>query len=434
MQAIIPLLQIPVYSKRMENLQAQQRHLKFNLAVNLADGGFFGFALGFASFSTIIPLFVSGLTDSAVLIGLIPAIHNVGWQFPQLFSAGRLSRLESFKPYVSAMTILERIPFLFLALIALLQNRMSVTLALVLTFASLIFQGLGAGLTANAWQNMISRVIPSDMRTIFFGLQNAASNLLASVGAILAGYLLDFYPSPSGFSRCFFIAFGLMVFSWVAITLTREEKRPKKCLECVPVPLLSTIKRILARDKGFLWFLISRIIWQFGMMAFAFYIVYASRTFNMDQITAGVMTSVLFITQVVVNPLAGWLFDRWDRKVMLVIGGITTLLGPLLAFLAPSLAWFYPVFILNGISNTAFWTLGISFTLEFGTDENRPMYVGMANTLIAPAAILAPLLGGWLADAAGYHTTFLVSAVFGLLTMLCLILFVHDPRKKGHSA
>lgn len=415
----------------MENRSAQEKHLKFNLAVNLMDGGFFGFALGFASFSTMIPLFVSGLTDSAVLIGLIPAIHNVGWMLPQVFTAGRVARLEQFKPFVSMMTILERVPFLFLAVIALLQDRLGVPLTLVLTFASLIFQGLGAGVTANAWQNMINRVIPSDIRTIFFGLQNAASNLLGSVGAVLAGYLLNFYNSPRGFSVCFFIAFFLMVFSWIFISLTREEKRPVLQVESVPVPLISQIKKILSQDKAFLWFLICRIIWQFGMMAFAFYIVYAVRTFNMNEITAGVMTSVLFITQVLTNPLAGWLFDRWDRKTMLVIGGFATLLGPFIAFLAPSLAWFYPVFILNGISNTAFWTLGISFTLEFGSDESRPLYVGMANTLVAPATILAPLLGGWLADLAGYRTTFAVAAFFGLLTMLFLTFFVRDPRKKA---
>jgi hypothetical protein len=28
------------------------------------------------------PLFVSTFTDSAILIGLVPAIHNMGWQLP----------------------------------------------------------------------------------------------------------------------------------------------------------------------------------------------------------------------------------------------------------------------------------------------------------------------------------------------------------------
>jgi len=60
-----------------------QKHLRFNFTVGMFDGGFFGLGVGFASFAAIIPLFVSQLTHSALLIGLVPAIHNVCWQLPQ---------------------------------------------------------------------------------------------------------------------------------------------------------------------------------------------------------------------------------------------------------------------------------------------------------------------------------------------------------------
>jgi hypothetical protein len=41
-----------------------KRNFRLNYIVNLLDGGFFGFALGFASLTTVIPLFVSNMTDS----------------------------------------------------------------------------------------------------------------------------------------------------------------------------------------------------------------------------------------------------------------------------------------------------------------------------------------------------------------------------------
>ena len=69
-----------------------QKHLRFNFIIGMFDGGFFGFGAGFASFAAIIPLFVSHLTYSALLIGLVPAIHNVGWQLPQLLTADWISR------------------------------------------------------------------------------------------------------------------------------------------------------------------------------------------------------------------------------------------------------------------------------------------------------------------------------------------------------
>src|SRR3972149_3315051 len=92
-------------------------HLRFNVTTNLIDGTLFGLALGFASFSTIIPLFVTRLTDSAILIGLAPAFHAIGWQLPQLFNAGHIARARKYKPMVLKNTIHERAPFLVLAMI-----------------------------------------------------------------------------------------------------------------------------------------------------------------------------------------------------------------------------------------------------------------------------------------------------------------------------
>src|SRR5918911_37543 len=100
--------------------QFTRRHLRHNIWANLLDGGFFGLGIGFVSFSTIVPLFVASMTNSATLIGLVPAIHVAGWLLPQLFTASHTSRLRRYKRTVLLMTIHERIPFLGLAIVALL--------------------------------------------------------------------------------------------------------------------------------------------------------------------------------------------------------------------------------------------------------------------------------------------------------------------------
>src|SRR4030065_2648080 len=90
----------------------RDKHFPFNFLFNVIEGGAFGFALGFASFTTIIPLFVSSLTDSAILIGLIPAIHVLGWQLPQLFTARSVSQRKHYKSMVLFLTVQERLPYL----------------------------------------------------------------------------------------------------------------------------------------------------------------------------------------------------------------------------------------------------------------------------------------------------------------------------------
>jgi predicted MFS family arabinose efflux permease len=86
--------------------------------------------------------------------------------------------------------------------------------------------------------------------------------------------------------------------------------------------------------------------------------------------------------------------------------------------------------VLSALANVAIWTIAMAMTVEFGTEAERPVYIGMSNTLIAPAAILAPIFGGWLADQAGYPATFLVSAIGGFLTVIVLLLLVRDPQRQ----
>ena len=404
------------------------KHLKHNLIVNLLDGGFFGFAIGFASFFTILPLFVSTMTDSAILIGLIPAIHSVGWQLPQLLTADRVARQKRYKPMVLVMTIQERLPFLGLVAVAWFLPQIGNPLGIILTFGLLIWQGLGGGFTATAWQSLIGKIIPSDRRGTFYGAQSAAANLLASISALLAGYILENLPSPQDFALCFLLASVVMGISWYFLAQTREP-------ESEPINLFSNqgafwinLGVILKRDRNFRWFLVARMLSQMAVMAFAFYTVYAVRHHGMSEVGVGLMTGVLLGTQIAANPIMGWIGDRWSHRSVMEIGILSAVLSALLAWLAPSPGWFYLAFVMAGIANVANWTIGLAMILEFGNEPDRPAYIGLANTLVAPATFLAPLLGGWLADFAGYPAAFVTSAFGGLATLVVLQIFVRDPR------
>jgi len=409
--------------------QFAHKHLRFNVAVGLVDAAFFGFGWGFSSFGTIIPLFVSQMTDSAILIGLIPAIHAVGWQLPQLFTANQVARLRRFKPMVMMMTIHERLPFLGLALAAWLLPHFGAWIILPFTFLLLIWQGLGSGFTANPWQSMIAKIIPAEARGSFYGIQAAVANIVISGAAVLAGYLLDLLDSPLDYVLCFLIASVGYWASLGALAFTREPEDTEKVIPETEASIFKGMGEILRRDKNFAAFMAVRVIYQFATMGFAFYIVYALRQFGMDEVTAGFMTATLTITQTIANAGMGWLGDRVGHRAMLIIGMAAVAFSSILAWGAPGLNWFYLVFIISAIANVAFWTIGMAMVVQFGSETERPLYIGMSNTLVAPFTILAPLLGGWIADAFGYQTTFLLSALGGVVVTLMMIFMVKDPRR-----
>ena len=125
------------------DLQAKLRH---NAIVNIGDGSLFGFGLsGMASYVTIVPLFLSYLTESTALIGFVATLFYMGWQMPQLFVSNYVAGLRRYKPMTLAMTLIERVPYFGLALVAVAIPTIGADAALLLTLLLLGIQSLGGG-------------------------------------------------------------------------------------------------------------------------------------------------------------------------------------------------------------------------------------------------------------------------------------------------
>ncbi len=409
-----------------------QKNLRFNFTVNVMDGAFYGFALGFSSYVTVIPLFVSTLTQSSILIGLVASLHLIGFQLPQLFTSNRVARLRRYKPFTMIMTVNERLPFLFLALVALSVNTLGHTLALILTLLLVIWAAMGSGLTGNPWQSMITKIIPAELRGTFYGTQSAAANLTQSASAVLAGIILVQVAAPGNFALCFFCTAFFMIFSFFSLGSSREPDAPPAQEKArTQREFWGGLVAILRRDTSFRLFLIVRMLAQFATLGTAFFTIYAVRHFSMDAGTAGIMTAVLMLATTISNPLFGWLGDRSSHRVMFALCVLLAGGSAAVAMLAPSLGWFYLVFALAGLSSAGFWTTVMAMTVEFGAEEDRPYYIGLANTLTAPATIAAPLLGGWLADSVGYPVTFAVAAVSGLITVALTRFMRQQPKQRS---
>ena len=407
-----------------------QKNIRFNFTVNVLDGAFFGFAFGFSSYVTVIPLFVASLTSSSILIGLVASLHMIGWQLPQLLTANRVARLRRYKPMALLMTVNERVPFFGLALVALSVPTLGRETALLLTFPLLIWQAMGAGLTGTPWQSMIAKIFPADIRGTFYGTQSAAANLTQSGSAVLAGIILAEVAAPNNFALCFLLTGLIMLVSLAFLGSAREPDAPPAQERSQSTrEFWNTLVAILRRDHSFRMFIVVRMLAQIASVGTAFYTVYAVRYFGMDVTTAGVMTAILMIGQTISNPLFGWLGDRHSHRLMFALGVGLAAGSAALALFAPDLSWFYLVFALAGFSSAALWTTTMALTVEFGSEAERPYYIGLANTLAAPATILAPLVGGWLADSVSYQATFGMAALSGLATVI-LSLLMTEPRKQ----
>jgi MFS family permease len=419
-----------------------RQKIRFNFIVNVGDGAFFGLAsVGLASLVTVIPLFMNSLGASTALIGLVSALYFVGWQTPQLFTALHVSRLPRYKPMVMAMTIHERWPYFALMGLALLVPVIQANLALVLTVLFVLIIALGGGLAATAWQSMIGKIMPLEWRGTFFGVQSALVNLLGAGGAVLAGFLLERLDSPWDYALCFGLAgIAMMVSVWF-LSMTQE---PAHVVEDVPRLAgsrlgLREMRSILRRDANFRWFVVARSLIMCAYAAVGFYSVYSRNHFQMNDATIGLLTGTLTLSQTFANVAFGYWGDRAGHRLMCILGGGLMAASAICAAYAPDPAWMYPAFALAGASAASVWAAAISLSLDFGSTQEKPLYIGLSNTLVAPASMLAPVLMGLAIDGialpglnlalpgVGYTPVFALCAGIGLAAALVFWLLMRDP-------
>jgi len=304
-----------------------------------------------------------------------------------------------------------------------------------LTFSLLVWQGLGGGFTATAWQTMIGKIIPAERWGLFFGVQSAAANLLASLAAVVAGVVLVKYETNYGYTIVFLLAGSAFAISYLALSLTRETETPPVGASTERKEFWKDLRAILKRDINFRWFVAGRILAQWGTVGFAFYTVYVVRIYGVDETTAGILIGLMMVVQTISNPIMGLLGDRWSHRGVMAVGMVSAAISAVIAWRAPSVGWFYLAYTLAGIANVAIWTIAIALTLEFGRHHEKPAYIGLANTLIAPTAFLIPLLGGWLADSAGYQATFIATMIGAIAAVIVLSFVMHDrTRDAGGDA
>jgi len=418
----------PVPQRTDERLAAEvERHYKWNFAVNLLDGASFWFGASFVSSSTILPLFVSKLTSNPLPIGLLAVIAQSAWFLPQLFTANVVERLSRKKPVVVNLGLfLERLPIWLMILAALLSTR-SPQLALILFLASYAWHGLGAGVVATAWQDMIASCFPVNRRGSFFGLTSFLGTGMGAMGAALSVWLLKTFPFPTNFAYDFAIAAVMIFVSWVFLALTREPVRLVSVRPQSNRQFFSTLPDVLRNDRNFRHFLLARLLMALGGMGTGFVTVAAVRLWQVPDSTVGIYTAVLLLGQTVGNLAFGFLADRFGHKLCLELGIASGALAFGLVWLAPSPEWYYVVFALLGIVSGSTLVSGILVVMEFCEPQRRPTYVGIGNTGVGLVSMVGPLIGAGLAEL-GYGWLFAVSAGINLAAFVAMHWWVREPR------
>jgi MFS family permease len=403
-------------------------NVRWNFGVNLVDGTFYSLGLNLVSQATIMPLLVSELTTSKVAIGLIPVTYNLSYLLPQLFTANYSEQLRYLKPFVLLLgSVGERLPYLLIGLLLWWLAVPTPTAALVAFYLLWATTAASNGIVTPAWYSMIAKVIPVRLRGLWSGLGHSLGALLGIVGAIVAEQILERWAFPSNYALCFVLAFVSVSISWAGLACTREPASAMPKPRADQGRYLRQLPALLRRDRNYMRFLVGRSIANVGAMAAGFLMVYGKEQVPGTVEQVGTLTAILVGGQAVMNLAWGLVADRWGHKMVLCGAAFSMAAAVIAAAVARSTSGLALGFALLGASLSADTVSRMNIILEFCTAEDRPTYIGLTNTLLAPA-MLAPAIGGWLATWAGYRALFAVAAAISVLGGTLLVLWVREPR------
>ena len=414
------------------------RNFRHNVLINTLDITFFFLADSFWNINTIMPVFAATHTDNPYIIGLMPAIVNAGWFLPQMFIASRVTNSPKILPLSVRLGVLERLPYLLFAVLALAIPHIGKSTALILLILLMSWRGIAGGMSALPWQEVMARVIPLSHRARFFGFSRVFGQGAGILGSVISGIILANLSYPRNYALGFGIAVIIQWLSFASYIQNREPDPEQSNLpDAKPIPSqpkkpaidFSMFGRILKKDGNFRLYLLARSISFIGNMATAFIAVYAIKSFHLPDEQAAVFTGVILASGVLGYALWGAVGDRIGPKKIMVLSFICWFVALIIAIISKSIWLYYLVFALFGLYQSGVGVGDSMLIMELGEESLRPTYLGMGRTLTGSFLLLAPVLAGSLVSRYDYSVMFIVSAFFVTIATLLMFRVKDSPRR-----
>jgi MFS family permease len=414
---------------------ARDKIYRRNFKYFLADNILFNLGLGVIGGTTVIPDFVRRLTDSEILIGLSSSMFAIGAPLPQLFIARYLVRYEKKKWWFVGPNIPVRVLMLVFAATTVWLGKDQPGLILLTFFICFGIIALGDGLVGVPWADLTGTSLNSHWRARMLGIAAAVTGVVMLLIAPLIGVVLgDDGPAfPNNYAVIFAVS-GLFFTLSIIPGLFFHELPGAKAVDAIPsiADFLPAMGRVLRNDKPFRAYILIRVLTSLFMMSDPFYIGYATEELRLASATAvPTLFAMLTVGSVGGALLYTWLGARNNLLyIQLALAGAALL--PASALLAGIIGSpiLYGGFLLAGLASGAnLFACYINWVVSYANDDQRPIYVGLANTLTAMSSLIAPFIGGTIAQHLGYRPLFGVSQVLTLTALFVALRLLPNTRE-----
>lgn len=422
----------------------ERRAYQRNLVFGIANGAFLMLGDTLIHPTIVLALFVSQISDSNLLVGLVPVLATGVWFLPQLVASGITQGRPRTLIYGVWASIIRAIAIALLGVVGFLVADQNPSFLLVAFFVLYTIYNLAAGFANVPMVDVMARAVPGSRLAFLFGQRN----LWGGVLGFMAGFLIERILSqrdgfPANYAFLFFLSFlALAVAAYTAVMLQeppQDDGRPRSSV----LDQLRAAPSLLANEP-FRRFLAFRAFLSVSALADPFYVVYVQQQLGAPTAMIGVYISAMTVARFGSNLFWTPLANRRGNRIVLQLSALLRMGIPILALaLPPLLRWsplenlvpggnqalyyvFALVFVFYGMAIGGQTLANMTYLLDIAPEYERPTYVGLVNTILGVVAFV-PIIGGTLVDLFGFQFLFLVAFLIAFAAVLASGA-LHEPR------
>ena len=375
--------------------------------------------LGFGSMVPSLPLYAQSFNVPASAIGLAVAVYGLA-RFVATVPAGHLSDQLGRRHMLAIGGVISAVG--------------SFWCAEAFGFADFIvarfIAGAGAGIILTTGQIVLADISAPHRRGRNIATYQAAFLFGFGVGPFPGGLLAGHYGLSAPFLAAGVTSLVVTGIAWFLVTETRPVAPAASYANTTPPQAFVRQMLTLLRGRGFLLVsliaLMNAVVRTGGLFALIPLLVTATIGLSVAEIGFGMMLGS--VCGLVVAYPAGWLADRYGRKVVIVPSTLLTGASMVLFCYAPSYAWFIVASII--------WNVAVSISSSapaaYAADSAQPGMNAAAMSTYRMTAdagyIIGPLGLGLLADITSPATAIIAASV--VLALIGALFAIAAPESR----
>ncbi|RED99408.1 MFS transporter [Marinoscillum furvescens] len=387
-----------------------------NFFLNAINGFSSKLAEQIASPELVIPWVFALAGVPTIFSGLLVPVKNAGSLLPQLIVSAKIRAFARRKYFWSGAAVVQAV---MLLLMAWAMSFEGVTTGIMVVAALLLFS-MASGVASIAFKDVMGKTIPKGKRGKLLALRATGGGLLT----IVAGLIFYFFIGSNEDYWVYQLLFVSAAVLWgvAALLFALIQEAPGATSGGrKPIEEFKNGINILREDANFRRFLVARGLMLSIPLVQPFLILYAQKELEVSLSGLGLFVIVTGISNSISSPFWGRFADRSSKNVMAVgaifaaiVCGYVLMYSWVLPADYQSIYTFSPVFFLIIIAYGGVRMGRKTYLVDYAPDEDRPLYVSVANTSIG----ILVLLSGVLSVVA---SVFGVQVMIGVLSVMMLV-------------